>query len=67
LPFRGDSVAAMLSNLKSHQPDSVDKLRPDIPTSVAAIVRKMMAKRQRKRYQTAAEVATALTGASRRG
>ena len=67
LPFRGDSVAAMLSNLKSHQPDSVDKLRPDIPTSVAAIVRKMMAKRQRKRYQTAAEVVTALTGASRRG
>jgi eukaryotic-like serine/threonine-protein kinase len=67
LPFSATSAAEMLCLLQSCEPEPVERLRPDIPSAVAAIVRKMMAKRERDRYQTAAEVATALTAFSQGG
>ena len=38
----------------------MEQLRPDVPPGVAAVVRKLMAKRPEDRYQTPAEAAAAL-------
>jgi serine/threonine-protein kinase len=61
LPLRTTFAGDFLGDLHSHEPEPVERLRPDVPAPVAAIVRKMMAKQVRKRYQSAAEVAAALT------
>jgi hypothetical protein len=42
-------------------PQPVERLRPDVPSEIAALVRKMMAKKPEDRYQTPAEVAAALS------
>ena len=41
-------------------PEPVAKVRPDLPDGVQAVLRRMMAKRVEDRYQTPAEVVTAL-------
>jgi serine/threonine protein kinase len=61
LPLRTTSTLECLADLHSHEPEPVERVRPGVPGSVAAIVRKMMAKQIRKRYRSAAEVAEALT------
>jgi hypothetical protein len=40
--------------------EPVERLRPEVPAGVAAVLRRMMAKRREDRYQTPVEVATAL-------
>src|SRR5262249_14394329 len=75
LPFPGSSPAEKLLKHSQEEPAPVEKLRPDVPLGVAAVVRKLMAKRPEDRYQTPAEVAAALAalvpgprpGADRRG
>src|SRR5439155_2895370 len=42
------------------EPEPLEKVRPDVPPLVAALVRKLMAKRPEDRCQTPAEVAAAL-------
>jgi serine/threonine protein kinase len=61
LPLRATSALEFLGDLHSHEPEPVERVRPDVPGPVVAIVRKMMAKQIRKRYQSAAEVVAALT------
>jgi serine/threonine-protein kinase len=44
------------------EPLPVEQLRPDVPPAVAAVLRKLLAKRPEERYQTPAEVVAALAG-----
>ncbi len=53
------AYAKMIAHVRDPIPD-VTAARPDVPPGVAAVVAKLMAKRPEDRYQTAAEVATAL-------
>jgi serine/threonine protein kinase len=53
LPFEaGDALAAVYAHMAVKQ-QSVDKLRPDIPSVVAAIIDKLLSKNAEDRYQSA--------------
>jgi serine/threonine-protein kinase len=59
-PFAAaDSVAKMHLH-QSAEPIPVEQLRPDVPSAVAAVVRQLMAKKPRDRYQDPGEVAATL-------
>jgi WD40 repeat protein len=55
-PFAGPSVLAVLLAQRSAVPPVV----PNVPTELAGLVQRLLAKRPEERYQTAAEVAAAL-------
>jgi serine/threonine-protein kinase len=60
-PFpKGTTIQRMLAQVHS-QPQQVESLRPEIPTALAGLVRKLMAKQPAHRPQVPAEVAMALT------
>jgi formylglycine-generating enzyme required for sulfatase activity len=59
-PFAGATAIEYLAKHLTQEPTPIETLRPEVPTEVAAIVRKMMAKKPEERYQTPAEVAQAL-------
>jgi serine/threonine protein kinase len=58
-PFQGELAAVLLKHQMEEAPP-VESLRSEVPPGVAAIMRKMMAKRPEDRFQTPAEVAEAL-------
>ncbi|MEZ5949919.1 MAG: serine/threonine-protein kinase [Planctomycetaceae bacterium] len=60
-PFTDGTLVQRLLAHQTRQPPSIKVDRPDIPDSLLAIVEKMMAKRREERYQTARELADALT------
>jgi WD40 repeat protein len=60
-PFPKGSFGQKLKWHQQKEPPAVEQLRADVPPVLAAAVRKLMAKRPEDRYQTAAEVVTALT------
>ncbi len=49
----------LLSHLQD-KPPPIEKLRPDVPAGAVAIIRKMMAKQARDRFQTPGQVSEAL-------
>src|SRR4051812_46462017 len=51
-PFDEAHPAARPSMHLSHEPPPLERRRPGVPADVAAVVRKMMAKRREDRYQT---------------
>jgi serine/threonine-protein kinase len=59
-PFKGE-IAEVLLKHQADEPEPVETVRPDVPASVALILRKMMAKKPEDRFQTPAEVAEALS------
>jgi serine/threonine protein kinase len=59
-PFLDASPLEKLIKHQTEEPTPVERLRPEVPPAVAAVLRKMMAKKPADRYQTAAEVATSL-------
>jgi serine/threonine-protein kinase len=62
VPFpTGTSVEKMLKH-QLDQPEPVEQFRPDVPASVIAILRRMMAKKPADRFQTPGEIADALAG-----
>ena len=61
VPFPGGSLTEKLLKHTLDEPRPVEVLRPETPTAVAAVVRKLMAKRAEDRCQTPAEAAAALT------
>jgi serine/threonine-protein kinase len=66
-PFaRGTTDEKVIRHLKA-EPAPIRSLRPEVPEEVAAVVRKLMAKRPEDRYQTPGEVASALARWSGQG
>ena len=55
-PFRGDNAAAIVSSILYDDPPPLDTLRPGTPSTVTAIVRRLLAKDRSARYSTAAEL-----------
>lgn len=65
VPFPGGAAMEKLSKHAFHEPTPVDQLRKDVPAGVAAVVRKLMAKKPDERFQTPAELAVALANGAR--
>ncbi|HZT81193.1 MAG TPA: serine/threonine-protein kinase, partial [Gemmataceae bacterium] len=62
-PFPDGSSLEKLLKHRLEEPVPVERLRPEVPPGVAAVVRRLMAKRPEDRYPTPAEAAAALAGA----
>jgi WD40 repeat protein/serine/threonine protein kinase len=60
VPFPGGSLTEKLLKHQTGPVPRVEAVRPDVPPGVAAVARKLMAKRPADRYQTPAELAEAL-------
>ena len=60
-PFTDGTLVQRLLAHQTKAPPSIRKQRPDVPESLVLIVEKMMQKRKDDRYQSAAEVAAALS------
>jgi WD40 repeat protein len=59
-PFGGATATNKLFKHAMEEPLAVERLRPDVPAPVAAVVRRLMAKRPEDRFQTPAELAAVL-------
>ncbi len=59
-PFTGSTPQQVLAAHVTEAPDSVAKRRPAIPPAIEAVVMRCLAKRPADRFQTAAELHTAL-------
>ncbi len=55
-PFRGQTAFEVALQHVQSEPEHLEKLRPDLPAELCAIVHKMMAKRPEQRYATAREI-----------
>jgi serine/threonine protein kinase len=60
VPFPGGTLTEKLIKCQMQEPIPIEELRPDLPPYIAVVVRKMMAKKAKDRYQTPAEVVAAL-------
>jgi len=59
-PFPEGTAIEKLVKHQIEQPAPIEQLRPDVPASVAGVMRKMMAKDASRRYQQPTELADAL-------
>jgi serine/threonine protein kinase len=59
-PFHGRSAIQKLMGHQFGRPKPLREIRPEVPEGLAAVIEKMMAKEPAERFQTPAEVATAL-------
>jgi serine/threonine-protein kinase len=62
VPFRAGNLLDLLNRRERAAPTALEELRPEVPPSVAAIVRKLMANHPAARYQTPDELLDALAG-----
>jgi eukaryotic-like serine/threonine-protein kinase len=60
VPFPGGSFVEKAIHHRLDEPTPLERLRPDVPPDVVAVVRKLMAKRPEDRYPTAWDAAAAL-------
>jgi serine/threonine-protein kinase len=60
LPFRGDSMAALMYQIASQAAPDARGLRPELPAALADILVRTMVKTPEGRYQTGAELAAEL-------
>jgi serine/threonine protein kinase len=65
-PFEGGTLAQKLMKHQREEPKKIEELRPEVPHKVAEILRQMLAKRPKERFQTPGEIAEALVAAKRR-
>lgn len=61
-PFHSNTPATVMYRHLTERPRSVHAVRADVPASVDAVISKMLEKRPEARYQTPAEVVSALEG-----
>lgn len=66
-PFEGGDPIGRLFARMVQEPPSVKQVRPDVPTALEALLKKMMAKEPANRFQTPAEVVNALQPFAKRG
>src|SRR5262249_18389951 len=59
-PFPGGTALEKLMRHQPEEPEPLERLRPDVPPDLAAVLRRLMAKKPGERYQTAAELFAAL-------
>jgi serine/threonine-protein kinase len=59
-PFPGGSMLAKVSRHLKEKPSSVQKLRPDVPPAITHIVARLLAKKPEDRFQSPAELVSAL-------
>jgi serine/threonine-protein kinase len=64
-PFLGGTMLQKLLQHQGDQPPDVRQFRPDLPEDVSRILRKMLAKDPRHRYQTPAELVDELLALAR--
>jgi tRNA A-37 threonylcarbamoyl transferase component Bud32 len=67
VPFPGGTLVQKLDRQRWETAPSVDQLRQEIPSAVAAVVRRLMAKHPDDRYRTPGELADALDQLTRTG
>jgi serine/threonine protein kinase len=60
VPFGGDTGAAVMTKVLTTQPPDLKKLRPDVPPGLAKIIKRMLSRDNKVRYQTMREVAVDL-------
>jgi serine/threonine-protein kinase len=60
VPFPGGTLIQKLDRQRKETPPSVDQLRSEVPAAVAAVVRRLMAKRPADRYRTPGDLAAVL-------
>jgi len=58
LPFKGDSMAALMYKIANEPHESVKTLNPELPQCLSDIVDRMLDKDMEKRYPRGAEIAT---------
>jgi serine/threonine protein kinase len=66
-PFRGGSLYEVLQAHHSSEATALNLVRPEVPIELALVVAKMMAKHAAQRFQTPAEVASALAPFFKKG
>jgi serine/threonine protein kinase len=59
-PFPGATLAEKLVKHQQAPPPPLEQFRKDLPSGLSLVISKMLAKRPEQRYQTPADVATAL-------
>jgi eukaryotic-like serine/threonine-protein kinase len=59
-PFAGGTPTEKLLKHQFQPPPSIQKLRPEVPASLAEVLTRLLAKQPEQRYQTPAETAAAL-------
>jgi len=59
-PFRGDNLVAVATKIANEDPPPIDKQRQGVPASLRRVVDRCLAKSADKRFQTGAELASAL-------
>lgn len=67
VPFPSDNAMEKLIKHLLEEPEPLEKVRPDLPPALAAIVRRLMAKDPTDRYQTPAELVRELDNVSASG
>jgi serine/threonine protein kinase len=60
VPFPGGNTVDKVIRHNSDEPQKLEELRPDVPRKIARIVRKLMAKNPRERFQSPEELMDAL-------
>jgi eukaryotic-like serine/threonine-protein kinase len=59
-PFRGDHEAAMVYSIVNEEPESIEKLRPDLPAGLTNLIQRALEKDPADRYQHADDIASEL-------
>ncbi len=60
LPFKGDSIVAVLRNVAVQEPVPPNRLNAEVPAALSSLILRLLAKRPEERPATAREVAAAL-------
>ena len=60
-PFQGETSAELVSAILRDAPEAIRETRPDLPDNLGKIVTRCLEKEQELRYQSAADIQTALT------
>jgi serine/threonine protein kinase len=65
-PFPGETLLEKLDKHRFEPPPSIERLRADLPSGVADVIRKLLAKKPADRFQTPADLAAAVEAVHRR-
>ncbi|WP_281362818.1 CHASE2 domain-containing serine/threonine-protein kinase [Hydrogenophaga aromaticivorans] len=60
LPFRADSMAALMFQIANQSPPDVRTLRPELPAGITDLLTRILSKSPAQRYQTGADMAAEL-------